>query len=94
MLDKIATIKIGDLIELNSHASYIYTELDDKKSLLALVVNIQTDILLNAADVSLRDLEKELPEEDIEIVKLFDVLYTIVCQNKILEVTVGDIKFE
>ncbi len=93
-LDKVVSVKIGDLIELNSHAAYIYTELDDKKTFLALVVNMQTDILLNSADIDLKDLEAALPKEDIEIVKLFDVMYTVVCQNKILEVTVGDIKFE
>ena len=92
-INKIPNLKIGDLIYLQDFAAHIYEGLDSNKLMLAMIVNIERNILKKFVDGGIKRLKKDLSKEDYDIIKDYDVVYTVVCQNKILEVTVADINF-
>lgn len=93
-INKIPTLKIGDLIYLQDFAAHVYEGLNDNKLMLAMIVNIEKNILKKFVDGGIKRLKKDLSKEDYDIIKDYDVVYTVVCQNKILEVTVADIDFD
>lgn len=92
-IKKVPNLKIGDLIYLHDFSAHVYEELDCNKLMLAMIVNIEKNILKKFIDGGIKRLKKDLPKEDYDIIKDYDVVYTVVCQNKILEVTVADINF-
>jgi hypothetical protein len=93
-INKIPILQIGDLIYLHDFAAHVYEGLNSNKLMLAMIVNIEKNILKKFVDGGIKRLKKDLSKEDYEIIKDYDVVYTVVCQNKILEVTVADIDFD
>ena len=92
-IEKVPNLKIGDLIYLHKFSAHIYEDLDRNKLMLAMIVNIDRDVLKKFIDGGIKRLKKDLSKKDYDIIKDYDVVYTVVCQNKILEVTVADINF-